>query len=482
MAFMAEGKKFPVFMIGVYLLAVIIRLGPVIAAREMTIGLDDMFQYDMLARSLAAGEGYRWYGEDDLALVERYFPIEWVVEDYDPRGILTSFRAPGYPFFLSLIYRVAGLENRFFITRLVQVFLMASLAPMTYVLARRLFPGQTRVSKIASLVVALYPFFAVFPLALASEVTFIPLALGTVLAVMRAGESHRWQDYLLAGALLGATIITRSVFLLVLPVMMLWAWFWAKDRKGSLILLLCVLAFTVPWSVRNSRLHGKFTMVESMMGYNLYLGYHPETEGKFEFGPSLDLLPYLDDAERDRLGTEKALAFIRQSPERIPYLVLRKLGYFFGLERRILTYFYSNNFLGYIPQPYFSFLFAVFTLPFALIALTAAFVIPGIRWKPPHLLVLGVSLAYLAPHLLILAEPRFHLTILPSLTVYAAYGWVERKKVLESFSFHGGRWKLALAVVLAAGLLFNWAFDLWSDAEKLRLLFGPEGNQLYFDY
>ena len=108
--------------------------------------------------------------------------------------------------------------------------------------------------------------------------------------------------------------------------------------------------------------------------------------------------------------------------------------------------------------------------------------IPGIRWKPPHLLVLGVSLAYLAPHLLILAEPRFHLTILPSLTVYAAYGWVERKKVLESFSFHGGRWKLALAVVLAAGLLFNWAFDLWSDAEKLRLLFGPEGNQLYFDY
>ena len=79
----------------IFFVAVIVRLLPVIAAREMTIGLDDMFQYDMLARSLAAGDGFRWYAEDDLALVERYLPIEFIKGEYDPRGVLTSFRAPG---------------------------------------------------------------------------------------------------------------------------------------------------------------------------------------------------------------------------------------------------------------------------------------------------------------------------------------------------------------------------------------------------
>ena len=103
-----------------YALAVLVRLLPVIAAREMTIGLDDMFQYDMLASSLAEGEGFRWYAEADLELVERYIDIDFKAVNYDPRGVLTSFRAPGYPFFLSLIYRISGFENRFFFARLVR--------------------------------------------------------------------------------------------------------------------------------------------------------------------------------------------------------------------------------------------------------------------------------------------------------------------------------------------------------------------------
>jgi len=479
---MVKTKQFPFFLVGIYLLAVVVRLGPVIAAREMTIGLDDMFQYDMLARSLESGDGFRWYAQEDLALVERYFPLEWVVDDYDPRGILTSFRAPGYPFFLSQIYRLVGLEDRFFIARLVQVFLMASLAPMTVLLSRRLFPDQEAVARLSGGVVALYPFFVVFPLALASEVTFIPLAVGSVLAALRAGETRRWQEYLISGVLLGAAVMTRSVILLALPVMMVWAWFLVKDKRGAVILLLSVLVFAVPWSVRNSVLHGKFTGVESMMGYNLYLGYHPETEGRFVFGPSLDLMPYLDDAERDQLGTEKAMEFIGEAPERVPYLVLRKLGYFFGLERRVLTYFYSNNFLGYIPQPYFTLLFVVFTLPFVLIALSTALVLPGLKWQKNHLLVAGVSLAYLGPHLLILAEPRFHLALLPFLAVFSAYGWVERRKVLMSLSLKVYRWRLLLAVVGVVLLIFNWGYDLWMDAEKLKLLFGPDGNRTYFDY
>ena len=482
MASMVARKKLPIVLISVYLLAVVARLGPVIAAREMTIGLDDMFQYDMLARSLAAGEGYRWYAENDLALVERYFPLEWVVDDYDPRGILTSFRAPGYPFFLSLIYRATGLDNRFFIARLVQVFITALLAPMTCLLALRLFPQKYSIAKISGVVIALYPFLVVYPLALASEVTFIPLVLGAVLMLMRAGETHRWQDYLLAGILLGTAALTRSVIIAAFPVMVLWAWLMAKDRKGALILLVSVLVITVPWSVRNSRLHGEFAFIENSLGYTIYMGYHPDTEGRFEFGPSIDLIPYLDDSQRNQIGLEKAFEFIRQMPERVPYLMLRKLGYFFGLERRAITYFYSNDFVGYLPPPYLILFFVVFTLPFVLLSLFTVLVLPGLVWKNDQLLVGMVFLSYLAPHLLLLSEPRFHLTLVPFLVVFAAYSWVERRSVVANLNPQTGWWKLALALVLIGLLLFNWGFELWSDADKLRLLFGPDGNTAYFSY
>jgi hypothetical protein len=45
---------------------------PVILLRAgLGIGLDDMFQYDMLARSLVAGNGFRWYAQEDLEPARR---------------------------------------------------------------------------------------------------------------------------------------------------------------------------------------------------------------------------------------------------------------------------------------------------------------------------------------------------------------------------------------------------------------------------
>jgi len=243
-----------------------------------------------------------------------------------------------------------------------------------------------------------------------------------------------------------------------------------------------VLVFMVPWSVRNTRLHGEFTLIENAMGYTLYQGYYPGNNGKFTFGPSLDLMPYLDDAERNRIGTEKALEFIREDPSQIPYLTLRKMGYFFGLERKVLTYFYSNNIFGYIPQPYLTLLFLLFTLPFVVLACLAAFALPALNWNKERALAGVVVAAYAGPHFLLLAEPRFHLAVVPVLAVFAGYAWVAHRTLWARLTGPGSGWKLALAVVLLALLLFNWGFELWQDREILVELFGPEGHKLYLPY
>src|SRR5690606_7501758 len=91
-------KSFP---FKIYLVALALRLIPVLAARGLGIGLDDMFQYDMLARSLAQGHGFRWYAEVDLKQLASFVDFDLSsAREYDPLlGVPTSFRAPLYPFF-----------------------------------------------------------------------------------------------------------------------------------------------------------------------------------------------------------------------------------------------------------------------------------------------------------------------------------------------------------------------------------------------
>src|SRR5512135_1697918 len=126
-------KRFP---LGIFLVALVMRLIPVLLTRQLGIGLDDMFQYDMLARSLASGNGFRWYAPTDLARIAPYLHLDPSQVALDPRGMLTTFRAPLYPSFLAIIYSINGInDSRFFAARLAQTVLGALLAPLTYLVA-----------------------------------------------------------------------------------------------------------------------------------------------------------------------------------------------------------------------------------------------------------------------------------------------------------------------------------------------------------
>src|ERR1043165_5877451 len=111
------------FAFRIFIVALVLRLIPVIAARGLGIGLDDMFQYDMLARSIASGNGFRWYAQEDLNRLAPFVKFDLsTAKNYDPiRGIPTSFRAPLYPTFLAIVYMFSGIGfSRFFAARLAQ--------------------------------------------------------------------------------------------------------------------------------------------------------------------------------------------------------------------------------------------------------------------------------------------------------------------------------------------------------------------------
>jgi hypothetical protein len=235
--------------------------------------------------------------------------------------------------------------------------------------------------------------------------------------------------------------------------------------------------------MRNSLLHHRLVGVESALGYDLYVGYHPEGTGTFQFPQSLDLMTMVDDGLRDELGRAQAWEFIQADPARFPYLILRRAGYFFGLERRALTYFYSNNFFGHISNPLLMTMAVLFCLPFVIVSLSAVLGLVLTKWNNGTSLLLLIMGGYIVPHLLIIAEDRFHLALLPFFAILSAVFWSQGFHfVKKRWMTPAGRWMLAIASVTMLLLITNWTLELVRDADKLMLLFGPSGNQTYFPY
>jgi len=91
---------------------------------------------------------------------------------------------------------------------------------------------------------------------------------------------------------------------------------------------------------------------------------------------------------------------------------------------------------------------------------------------------------YITPHFLIIAEDRFHLATVPFLAIFAAQCWNGGWSSIRQrwAGSKAGKVALILASVVILLLMANWGVELWRDADKLTLLFGPNGNQAYFSY
>lgn len=244
-----------------------------------------------------------------------------------------------------------------------------------------------------------------------------------------------------------------------------------------------VILVILPWIVRNTLLYHHLTGIDSELGYNLYIGYYPTGTGTFQYPQSLALLSIIDDSHRDIIGMEKALEFIQADPGRIPYLVVLRSGYFFDLELRAPTYFYSNDFLGHIPTPLLLLIASVICLPFVFVSVSAAFGMALTSWRKETLLLVLLFVGYVTPHLLTLTGDRFHLTLVPILAILAAFFWTGGWSTLKArWRTRNGKIAILLASVVVLLLFTNWGFELWHNADKLTQFLGPNGNQTNFSY
>src|SRR4029453_6311432 len=218
--------------------------------------IQDEQHYVQLARNIVAGNGFAW-----------------------APGAPAWVGPPLFPGLVSAFFFVAGAWNLQAV-RAVQILLALLTIPVICELGRRTFSAAA--GRYAAAIVFLYPSFVFFNFTILTETLFSLLLVTFVLLTVMLVQSPRVAIAFLCGVTLGLAALTRSVLwplpLLLCPLL-------AVLVPGSLRIRLAVPAVVLagyaivvaPWAVRNTRLQGVLTIVDTMGGINLRLGNYEYT-------------------------------------------------------------------------------------------------------------------------------------------------------------------------------------------------------------
>lgn len=230
------------------------------AVDSPTAPVDDARAYARIARALHAGEGFtqgEGPGYRHLQPASNY--------------------APGLPLLTAGIYEVRGAEDER-LARIVLALLGSLAIPFAFFLGKRL--GGPAAGLVAAVPTAIFPALLEYGGMLMTEPLGSALLAATLLVWLRAAESRRLPASAGAGALLGAVVMLRPEYLLLLAVLPGLALWMHRDevRPGArtlaapALMLGCACLVLLPWTVRNFVTFDRVVPVSTGGGQLLYEG------------------------------------------------------------------------------------------------------------------------------------------------------------------------------------------------------------------
>ncbi|MDH4065056.1 MAG: glycosyltransferase family 39 protein, partial [Acidobacteriota bacterium] len=267
----------------IFAVALIVRLAHLWAIRDAAVFevlLGDAHAYDGWAQRLAGGD---WIGTD------------------------VFYQAPLYPYFLGVLYALAGRD--LVLVRVVQAIVGSGAAVLLTSAGTRLF--SRRVGLLAGFGLALYAPAIFFDGLLQKSVLDVFFMCATLWVASRLVDRPRdgWL-WLALGMTMGALSLTRENALALVVVALVWSLLagrWRKDRRheaqdefeghavglralgdirlrglAAPALLLCGLAAVLlPVVARNYAVTGGFYLTTSQFGPNFYIGNNPASDGTY---------------------------------------------------------------------------------------------------------------------------------------------------------------------------------------------------------
>jgi hypothetical protein len=256
-------------------------------------------------------------------------------------------------------------------------------------------------------------------------------------------------------------------------------------RMKVMVPALVFLGFAVavgPWAVRNTKLQGVPTVIDTMGGMNLRLGNYEFTPddrmwdaiaqtGERSWSHQLDIEQpgkRHTEGEKDKWAQAKAFAYMRAHPGETIRRSFIKLADFWGIEREFIAGVRQGMFR--ISPSLASALAGGIALAYVGVALlgVAGLWLARPEWRL-HVLVLLPALAITGGHLLAFGHSRYHLPLVPFLGLYAA----------NLLTRGTAAWRLSSPVVrTAATLSVAILVAIWVrqvvlvDAARIRSVFG----------
>ena len=441
----------------------------------------DAFRYNSWAQSIAFG-------------------VKHVIEP--------TFRAPLYPIFLAVIYKIFGHDLLF--ARLMQMFISALICVMIYFIALKVFNKRTAI--ISSLLGAFYGPFVYWAGEILIVTLIVFLDLLMLLILLNAFDKPKKLYWLLGGVVLGLSSIARPNVLILIPWVTALIFLMNKFRETSttkklrFVYMLCFLTgiFVVvtPVTIRNYITAKDFVLISSQGGINFYMGNNPYADGKTAQPPGRVQThgEFLDDAwlvsvvfaeetageslkpsQVSRFWYLEGLRFIFENPLEWFRLMYKKFAYFWtGVEitnNEDVYYFtrFSNMLKFLMWHKGLAFPFGIIC-PIALVG-----AIISRRYWRKLLLLYGFIFFYMASVMLFFVCARYRLPVVPILLIFAGYTinyWVEKLKSREYKLF-----AYCFACTILAGILANIDVDGVSNRNRARShLYGGRAYETLGNY
>jgi 4-amino-4-deoxy-L-arabinose transferase-like glycosyltransferase len=287
--------------------AVVLRLAYILFAGH-TLSLQAS-GYDPYAVNLMAGHGYTRF--DDLR----------------PDSDLP----PLYPFFLVGVYSTLGRSA--VNVALVQIIFDVVTITAIYAIGRRV--GGPWVGLLAAAFTAFYPYLLFQGVATNDTTLFIMLLTVGVWGIYHTYDRPSWRWALFIGLMFGVAALTKTLVVLMLPLVALWWWRHHGFRRAvglSLVAGVALVAVVMPWVIRNTQVQGTLTLISTNDGSNLYQGNNPCVADYLLNGwdaqwvQCLEPIPDgLSETEGSTWYRDQALAYLRNNPGDIPRLLVAKL-------------------------------------------------------------------------------------------------------------------------------------------------------------
>jgi hypothetical protein len=270
--------------------------------------------YELLARRLAAGEGYTWLWPDGAVTYAAHYPV-------------------GYPALVALGYSVLGPKP--YVAMLLNAVIGAAAALAVWSIVHRV--SGPKLALAAGFAMALHPALVPYTAAIMTEgVTASLLVIAAAFA-----NRARWQSLLVMGLLLGVATLVRPQSLLFAP--LFGAFAVSRRLVGAAVVTVIALAVCAPWTARNCTRMQQCALVSVNGGWNLAIGAQTETGTWQEIQVPAACREAFHEAEKDACFGREARRAILHAPGRFLSKIPAKLRATFDYFGAAPWYLHTAN-------------------------------------------------------------------------------------------------------------------------------------------